>query len=256
MRPEEKITLERPRPLGSGFLLPFKSPQVIQIDARSVDVLRTQKRLVVSAPEIPALANLESAAQECLIQRNAQWFKNTLTPEEIRAMFQPLRNADGFLSLRFSPGHLPKDCRINDRPVADWDDLEKRWLLVEGSAVPERIHLECVAQGVYLKKQTAELLVKIQVLSVHLEPVNPPAPNIDEYKAEIEAEWAMALDAYSIRVRDEIERLESRIREKKEKCRHLKDVFSRACALGTEDPEWNRSIEYLQREIDQKNYFI
>jgi hypothetical protein len=254
---EEKISVERPRPFSSGYRIPFyetnagvKKPFHTTLETTSAEILRDHRRLALHTADSGDIAALDAFALETLLQKNARWFKNDLPEESIRAMFQPSKNPDGFAMFRFSPDHFPKRFYINDRAVADWDDMENQWLK-RHECVVERVVADVVCYGIYLKKQQAELLWKIDTLSVYL---HEPATigretNIDEYKEDIENEWEAHLGVYSRRMEEEIRLLESRIKKKREKRQQLVETLARCRRLGTGDPEWNTSIEYLRREI-------
>lgn len=285
---KEKISVERPRPFAAGYMIPFyaaasgrtKKPWTVSLETSQVELLRDHRRLAFHTHGLGAVGKggetdaaegkgaegkggetdagdaidtLDAFAAETLVQKNAVWFKNDLSEETIRGMLRPSKNPEGFFLCRFSPDHFPKVFRLNDTPVADWEDAEKRWFK-NPEATVERVVAELVCHGIYLKKQGAELLWKLQGLSVYT--YEPAAlaeeTNIDEHKEDIENDWAAHLDAYTERMEDEIRRMEARIQEKRRHREALADVLAKCRRLSTADPEWNASIEYLRRALRGK----
>lgn len=260
---EEKISVERPRPFSSGYILPFytkqKTPVLRIIQTASVEYIRDLRRLAIYVRDGGEIDALETFARETLVQKNKVWFKNQLTDDAVRAMVQRCVNPEGFMMVRFSPEHLPKAVYLNDTVVTDWETMEKGWL--SGGAATEMVAVELVCHGLYLTKQRAELLWKIQKLSVYTcEPggggVGGVGVDLDEHKADIEAYWGQELETYGEAMRAEIRQWTDKIRRMEDKHRRLKDVLDECKKYRSSDPEWNKTIQYIQDEISQKNYFI
>ena len=271
---EEIISIERPRPFSSGYIIPFythtsgapgapnsnpktKKPFELTVQTSSVEYLKNLRRLAVYIPAADEMARLEAFAKEMLVQKNKQWFKNALSDEAVRAMYQRSVNADGYMMLRFSPDHLPKDVFVNDRAVTEWDRLESQWLQKKDGVI-EMVSVELMCHGIYLKKQTAELLWKIQRLYVYTsEPRGiQQLTDVDEHKADIEAYWENEVNGYNTRLADEIQQLRDKIRLREEKQRRLAERLNACKSYSTKNPEWNKTMESIQHEISQKNYFI
>lgn len=258
---EEKISIERPRPFSSGYILPFytpaKKPCVITLQSSSVEYLKDLRRLAIYVASASELEALESFAQEMLVKKNKQWFKNTLTEEAVRAMYHRSVNADGYMMVRFSPEHLPKDIFVNDRAVTDWDAIQTQWLSKK-DAVVDMISIEFVCHGIYLTKQRAELLWKIQRLYIYNSERQGilQQTNVDEHKADIEAYWENEYAHYRERVAEEIQQLQRKIRQREEKLSLLAQQLEACKTYSTQNPEWNKTMESIQHEMSQKNYFI
>lgn len=261
---EEKISIERPRPFSSGYIIPFyapmKKPVVLTLQSSAAEYLKDLRRLAVYMPSSSSaweIGSLDAFAENALVQKNKQWFKNTLTDEAVRAMYQRTINADGYIMLRFSPEHLPKDIFINDRAVTDWDAIHTQWLAKKDGVI-DMISIELVCHGIYLTKQRAELLWKIQRLYIYNSERQSivQQTNVDEYKADIEAYWDNEYKIYRTRIQDEINQLQQKIRQREERLKNLADRLETCKTYSTQNPEWNKTIEYIQHEISQKNYFI
>lgn len=269
---EEKISVERPRPFSSGYILPFytkqKTPVVRVIQTPSVEYLSDQRRLAIYVRDGGEIDALEAFAQEALVQKNKVWFKNQLTDDAVRAMVRRSVNAEGFMMVRFSPDHLPKEVYVNDRSVTDWDAIEKGWLApaatngASGEAATatttEMVSVELVCHGLYLTKQRAELLWKIQRLSVYTCEPGGGAGGVDveEHKADIEAYWGQELEAYGEAMRAEIRQWMDKIGRMEERYRRLAELLGECKKYRSTDPEWNKTIQHIQDEVSQKNYFI
>jgi hypothetical protein len=259
---EEKISVERPRPFSSGYILPFytkqKTPVLRTIQTTSVEYIRDLRRLAMDTRGAK-IESLEMFAREALVQKNKLWFKNQLTDDAVRAMVQRSVNPEGFMMVRFSPDHLPKAVYVNDQAVTDWETMEKVWLCpANGVAIAtEMVTVELVCHGLYLTKQRAELLWKIQKLSVYTsESGGGAVVNVDEHKADIEAYWGQELEKYGEAMRTEIRQWTDKIRRMEDKHRRLVDLLDQCKKYSSSDPEWNKTIQHIQYEISQKNYFI
>jgi hypothetical protein len=190
-----------------------------------------------------------------MIQKNSVWFKNTLTPEEIQARFRPSIHPEGHLLVRASPAHLPKHLSLNDRPVENWTTLMESGL---DGMVFASVSLVC--HGIYLQKKHYELLWKLEGLHIYTMTEGDllQETNVDEYKEDIETQWAVEIESLEAAQKAAEERLQSEMAKQREKIAQLKTLLSQCRGYGTTHPEWHKNMEHLQGELyrTKKNYFI
>jgi hypothetical protein len=257
---EEKIQLQHPKPFSSGFHIPFikqNKPPHFSFQASSLEYLKEIRRLALYFPEAERtqITALESWAVQQMIKKNRVWFKNDLSPTEIEARFRPSIQPDGHLLVRANPAQLPKHLSLNDRPVENWSAL-----MASGLEGLNFASVSLVCHGIYLHKKYYELIWKLEGLHIYTltDQEISLQTNIDEYKEEIESQWAAEIDALENSLNAETAKMEAILQKRRGELDHFKSLLNQSRHYRTNHPEWHKTLEYLQAELyrAKKNYFI
>lgn len=202
------------------------------------------------------LAALDAEAERTGAEKNAAWFRNNLSPDDMRAMFRASVGAPAgphgarTACVLVSDVQEPRPLTLDGAPLDGAAALAELSVTASGRAQLRACQATCVleAQGLYFYARRFGIRWRLRSLALKspaalAEEAAATAALTDDERRAIESQWAAEVAAYGARLDAAAAELRARKAEAAE-------LLAAAAALpACAEREWNATLEALRRNI-------